>query len=600
MRSIITGAVLLLVGGCGQEPDSYVTLQLPQVTCPDDLALSSAETCRFSVQIHEGPWHDAAPPTIFNGAAPGDDGYCVPYGGDLITITGITVGDDMTVHVKAYSDSECTKQVLEGARGGVRVRDGNDQDDGIWFVPTFRTGAFSAFPAFSQGVRDVAAATSCESDADCRQLGTDGFTYEVSPIASCDTDAGVCEIPRTAFPLNMAVGRALHTATTLSDGRIAFVGGVGINPQEKAWLGTDEVVEVFDPVRMTFGQPTNDLPGDLRVGGHAAVHAGGNTVAFFGGARQMNLELVPVSPDAGARQYLRAELPLSDVTQTDNVSDIAFTVNLDDGSVTTSTLSSPRALLDASRVTGGVLVTGGGEPVGQGAIASTSIDMCTLDGGVECEPLTTLEAPRIGHCSVCLQDEADGECARLMLFGGIPREQEGLADDHLSEIFASGSLSSVGVLQSDIELNVATPTCVRGGGNNYLVGGSERSNRPPGLAPGLLSTTNGDAKVGVNELANTGGVVSPFRVHSAAVALGNGRVLVTGGLDDNGKAVASAYLIDGNEIVDQFNMVAARFGHTATRITTGPMRGAVIVAGGFTVNDDGDLEVVDGAELYVP
>ncbi|MFT7626269.1 MAG: hypothetical protein ACI9WU_005464 [Myxococcota bacterium] len=77
-------------------------------------------------------------------------------------------------------------------------------------------------------------------------------------------------------------------------------------------------------------------------------------------------------------------------------------------------------------------------------------------------------------------------------------------------------------------------------------------------------------------------------------------MLVTGGLDDNGTPVAKAYIIDGKEAVDQINMVTGRFGHTASLLTTGPLAGAVLIAGGFTVDSTGNISVVPGAELYVP
>lgn len=588
-------AVAMLASGCapGDEGPGYVTIQLPQVSCPDNLALSGKDTCSFSVSIHNGPWRDSAPEQIFAAG-------CVPYSGDLITITGVTSGEGFTIKLDGYSDEACTEKALTGARGGVRIREGTEQD-GIWFVPTFRTAGFSAFPEFAQGVRQVAAAAECSTDVDCRTRTSDGFTYEISPVASCDTTTNTCRMPETAYPLNMATARALHTATTIDDGRIVFVGGVAVSPQGGKFLGTDQVVEVFDPVSMTFATSSISLPSDLRVAGHATVSLGGSKLAFYGGARQIDAEVVAVGPEDGAKQFVRVTLPTNDVTQTDNVSDLAFTIDVNTGDLSSGTISQPRAFLSAINTPEGVLVAGGSQPVGaggQGTVASAVAELCN---GTTCEPLGAgLAAARWGHCAVCLDAPSGGACGNVALFGGIPTDQEDLATDALAEVYTGGALSSVGLLSSDLDSNVALPRCIRGGGNVYLVGGSQRTNRPPSIAAALLGLNSSGSKIGAEEIGKVTGITAPFRVHTASVELSDGRVLVTGGLDDNGTPVAKAYIIDGKEAVDQINMVTGRFGHTASLLTTGPLAGAVLIAGGFTVDSTGNISVVPGAELYVP
>jgi len=586
---------LLLLGGCADHADEsgYVTIGLPQISCPDDLALSKHDTCAFAVDILAGEWRNGPAESLFSEP-------CVPYSGDLVTITGIRAGEGFTVHLKGFADSSCTEQVLIGARGGVRVLEGVEQD-GIWYVPTFGLRKFSEFPTFARGLRELAGGTQCSSDDDCLKVGADGFTFEVSPSASCDKDAGTCRLPSTTYPLNMGVGRAFHTATALADGRIALVGGVTHNPKPGTFLATDEIVSLFDPVTMTWSRPELDWPSGLRVALHAATSIGGNRLAFFGGARQVDLSLLDSGEAGSTKKYLEFSIPDEDLTKKDNIVSVAVTVDFDSGTVQSDALSAPRVGADAIQVKGGsVLVSGGLEPVttGTGVLPSAFADLCD---GASCSALGSLNGPRFGHCSLCLDDDpgANG-CETVLLFGGLSSDLTDGPETVLGEVFKGSDFTSVGLIPGDLDGNVVFPTCVRAAKNNYLVGGTERLSRAPSILPALLSLTSSNVKVGAQDLDASGGVPSVFRVHAAATALEGGRVLVSGGLDDNGKAVGASYIIEGKEIIENKNMRRPRFGHTATLITTGPLKGAVLIAGGLTTDDEGALSVVTGAELYVP
>jgi hypothetical protein len=89
-----------------------------------------------------------------------------------------------------------------------------------------------------------------------------------------------------------------------------------------------------------------------------------------------------------------------------------------------------------------------------------------------------------------------------------------------------------------------------------------------------------------------GGMTSARPSHTATL-LGNGKVLITGGLDDNLKALDSIELYD--PAIGKFtaigSMNTARYDHTATLL----LDGTVLIAGGK--NDIGELQT---AEIYNP
>jgi hypothetical protein len=93
----------------------------------------------------------------------------------------------------------------------------------------------------------------------------------------------------------------------------------------------------------------------------------------------------------------------------------------------------------------------------------------------------------------------------------------------------------------------------------------------------------------------TGSMVTA-RVGTTATLLPNGRVLVTGGVDDRGTTLSSAELYDPKtgEFSVTGSMAGARAGHTATRLKDG----RVLVAGG--VADSSETPARTSAEVYDP
>ncbi len=563
-----------IAGSCNQAPEATGDRLQLQFS---PLYLSGFGVSHFDVTLYSGPWTTSRPPVLF-------EAKCAGYATDAPSIGPLETGSDLTLEVSFYSDAACEKPVLRGGRGGIDIVDGSPS--GTYFIPVFPIGGFRAFPQFDPALRDAAADVTCTTDANCRIANPDG-SYQLSAVAYCDS--GTCAIPETAYPLDMVSPRAFHTATALPDGRIAFIGGVARQFPDSpgALLGTDETVEVFSPGSMTFGAvDVQGLQGQ-RMAMHDAVLAKDGSIAVFGGATQLDLAFNA----GGATAGLIISVPEKNLTSTENVLQLVSRIDLATERAEVGAL--PKPLVGARAVTmgnGKILLTGG-QTLADGNLETTATALeCTVSAGAppSCSSLGALKHPRSGHCAYC----EDAECDTVVLIGGAATDG-GTASDVIAEVYDGDSFSSVALGSGDLQTNLFNPTCAGG----IVAGSTPELGAPPASPPLVVSVSDVVSGVAASGL---GTIDSPFRVYSAAVALADGSVLVTGGLDETGAAQNTAYRIEDGEIVDVYTMASARFGHTATLVTAGPMSGAVIVAGGLSTTDAGGLTTATGAELFLP
>ena len=585
-RQALIAVVLLLWSGCADRPrDGVLTVRLPLTACHESGALSESGTCFIKAAVYRGRWDAGPPEAIF-------DSPCLQYSGDLIAIQELPFTDDeLTVQMEGFADEQCTQRVMAAARGGVTLSE-SGSENAVWFLPAFTQSAFTSFPQLSSSLRELVGLDSCATNSDCTQH---------SPLGLCNTAESMCQLPSSVFPLNMLGSRAFHTAEVLSDGRIVLIGGLGQEPAEGQFVGSDQPFEVFDPARMTFDLPETLLPVGLRLAGHASVVLSDNRVAFFGGASQMDLQIKEIGPEKAP--LFKVELPNGNLLGGANLLSTAFIADLTSGAVSSATLPSPRVFSTATRVPGGVLLAGGTTTIAPslGYIFSGEMVFCDTGESPTCGTVGQLAAARSSHCARCLTNSVGGDCDEVFLFGGLSGDAGTLEQSALGEVVSKqGSKWSVALVGSEIQGNVHNPTCVSSALGDYLVGGTVSHNLSPAILPSFMAFTANSQAVAVSALTHANGVIGPFRQYAAATPLPDGRVLVTGGLDDEARALQTAYVIDGETIVESIVMSRPRFGHTATLLTTGPMAGAVLVAGGLTTDADGNVDLVPGAELYLP
>jgi len=132
---------------------------------------------------------------------------------------------------------------------------------------------------------------------------------------------------------------------------------------------------------------------------------------------------------------------------------------------------------------------------------------------------------------------------------------------------------------------------------------------PPDVAPAQLLVDPGKkgkisaATVDLSALAKPGHV---YRVFHSATVMRNGSILVAGGLGEDILPTDRVLFFEDKatgtlELTGDARLARPRFGHTATRIDSGLLKGAVIITGGLTVdNATANVQYVPTAEIYIP
>jgi Galactose oxidase, central domain len=130
-------------------------------------------------------------------------------------------------------------------------------------------------------------------------------------------------------------------------------------------------------------------------------------------------------------------------------------------------------------------------------------------------------------------------------------------------------------------------------GKVLVAGGEEVNDR--GFSVLLASAELYDPASGLFSL--TGSMVTGRELHTATM-MSNGKVLIAGGEDAKGYAVARAETYDPalSAFVPTGSMGVGRYGHTATALPGGD----VLIAGGERIDEDGFDIALSSAEIYNP
>jgi len=260
--------------------------------------------------------------------------------------------------------------------------------------------------------------------------------------------------------------------------------------------------------------------------------------------------------------------------------------------------------------------------------------LCTLGGGTGAtcavsssdEPLV---APRAGHADLCLIPDSDGPgCQEYMLLGGaVGGGASGEVFSSSEDVFNAAlefvdpdKTGLIGALLSEmvrVEGDGEVPDIFSFGGttavgNHELLDDEFRVRiYPPihGPAPEQVRVDlqSGNLTVAQVDLSDLGGDDSKtFRIFHSSTVLDDGSVLVAGGLDAETRASKNVMFFedpntDALTFSGEANMRQRRFGHTATVIPAGLLKGAVLFVGGFTADaDTGLVDFSPSAEIFLP
>ncbi len=368
-------------------------------------------------------------------------------------------------------------------------------------------------------------------------------------VAAATPGFAATPVPPSGPAGSMTTGRAWHTATLLPDGRVLLTGGYDIS------------AELYDPASGAFSA-TGSLPADLS-NQTASLLADGRVLVAGGGPGG--------SPLALAELYDPGNATFSPT-----------------GPMTVARASHTATVLADGRV----LIAGGDTAHGNaGQTTLASAEVYDPKTGTF-SPTGSMTIPRTCATATLL---ADG---RVLVAGGNP-DDWGMASSLASaEMYdpATGTFSATGSMHKP--RCDATSTLLPDG--RVLVAGGFFITAGTGMD---ASAELYDPKTGTFSLT---GPMATARAWHTSTLLGDGRVLVTGGVSGaSASSVASAELYDPK--TGTFGptgaMAVARAGHTATQLADG----RVLVAGGSGCDDvDGcgaastGFNYLASAELYDP
>ena len=566
---------------------------------------------------------------------------------------GISIEDESTLTAKAAAtvctgNDTCKNEVHPDAFCDCDMED----DDGYClngaqgvcsvsppvFVPLYIVGKFNKLPVPSGSLKSQAAQVSCDSDEECQD--------KVHQASTCSEELGFCTM-EGLFPFSPSHPRAFHTATALSTGKILFTGGFTRVRDGEVFYAGAPFFEVFNPHMGLFERPELQLNwGGQNVALHQATLAGSDRLLIAGGVSEMTLKY-----QQGDELKLRWELPAtyengcSDGT-CDNFSITLITADAGTGVPFDTDEGLQDRLIghQASLVRNGdvnyLLLSGGlsfsdsGQlnPSNQHVLCNAAdlLDnqaqpACMVSDNGDTFPM------RYSHADACLLGGGGfGEpCDVYMVFGGVGEGEPA------GEVFSSGE-TPYNQLMSFAEitsLNKALfPKLVRATVTSdapdklYSFGGvSSVSKKPKGDEGWFLDFPAPDVQpqqvnVNLNNFSMTTGQMDlmdlqppgeVYRLFQTVSVLQEKdkppRVMLAGGIGENTLPTKSVLFFEEPKThaltyIAKTKMKEARFGHTATVLDKGLLKGAVLVVGGFTVTDvaTGAIEFAEGAEIYIP
>jgi len=573
VAGILVAIALGVAGGCepgegdgsADEGGSGATLAISVAALLGDDAPTGVGSLR--VQLFEGLIGESPEGPLY-------DTGCLAYGGETLRLFNQPPGEGYSLLVDLFSDNGCETLAHRGLRGDIVIeRAGNDKNP--YVIPVATVDAFRRLPG----------------------------------------------IAGEHFPLGPWRTRAFHTATALGDGKVVIVGGAeSVNGDQV--IGGDGWPVVFDSRTMLFERIPNGPLGGQRVMAHAASALPDGRVVVAGGVQALRLQV----REAAGRPALTFDVPehicYTQACNTPNFVQSVSLVDVDAGTLLQIPLSTARVFATLDLVAldiGPTMILAGGLP-GADRFDDYDAFACLYgsDGGVSCEPVAHV-VPRAGQASACYRSDGEGTCTALALLGGAAQAPPGSSpfvetasgDDLIVNANGKleGAFAAANTADAPVEEKRLMARAAGAEGVVFVTGGVEGATLPAGTVVGGGSVTISASGNGAFVAFQGNGDEVPSDagrlLFHTVTALGEGRVLVAGGLDADLEPTNRAFVLRaaGETFVVESApaLTTPRFGHTATRIVGGPLDGAVLVTGGFRIDKaTATLKFVDTAEILLP
>jgi hypothetical protein len=563
-----------------------------------------------------------------------------------VTITGrselqkkaseVSCDEDVACQTDVHPDStcDCAKEMdtndkpLPYCKGGVT---GVCMVSAPVFIPLYEVGQFNKMPMPSDTLKAEAAQVSCGADTDCEG---------VHKASTCDQELGFCVV-EGLFPFSPSRPRAFHTAQVTGTGQVMITGGFNRIHSSDVYYAGAPFFETFNPYTGLFETPAvQENYGGQNVGMHRSTLLGDDRVVISGGISELKIKY-----QLGDELSLRLDIPHEfsencPDTACTNFSRNLMSANLETGNVVQGVLPY-RVILHRSAYTqkggGDYLLLSSGltfsdakmaSPVNQHVLCNAA-DILADDPNTSCAMSENADTypPRYTHAHACLVGGGAGEpCSEYMVFGGVdegdpPGEVYSGTDDNFNSLLSFTDVTSLAKAHlselARVETDANQPAKLYSFGGVKQVSLKNDNDRilidipPADILPQQVNVNLNEKNYSMTtagmELKNLEDAGEIYRLFHTVSVLEGGRIMLAGGLGDDSLPTRDTLFFEepathALTYDNKIQLRGARFGHTATVIKHGILKGAVLVVGGFTVADKetGAIKFADGAELYIP
>lgn len=574
------------LAGCKADPD------VPDVAADSGfgsvaLALTGnfPGAVRMRVRLYAGPVLDVARKADHVLAG------CAPYSSknNQLKVERLEVREDYAFLIDLFSDETCTTLKYRAYRGGIRVVPASGTASTLrpYYVQPYEMGRFSSLALVNASLDEKATGKACSSETDCKSI---------HPNASCNHKLTHCTVDHL-FPLNGQGRRSFPVVLSLDDGRIAVAGGLTLSSLG-LWRSTIDVLEIFDPPTGIFRAQAVTESG-TPVGLAEAVTLPNAGIAIVAGSSAAKVALEPGKSLSTVLDPSGCAGAGSNCTVSSNVRRWDLK-NPKEGAGQSLSLGSPAAFPIVARVRtkdgDRVLVAGGAQMplLAAGDARKGSSVLCKMDAtGLDCATAgPTMPAGRARAATGCVTYDGGG-CVQLLVLGGRKKATSALAEIYNAATNTFLPVAAKGAVPQIVHGGQLVPVADK---TFLLLGASAKAlfledgevTTGGDLAPLLVQVdVSGEPSMTLTA-ANLGafaGKDGGKRLLATAVGLGNGSVLLVGGLGPDLLPIADALLFDkSGTAIDRIPLSLGRFGAAAARISgKGPVGGCVLLAGGFAM-----------------